>query len=201
MAHAHGHGAGHGEGETNKQIAIFISIIALFLAIAETLAKSAQTDQISYNVEASNLWSFYQAKTIRQTTLRTAAEQMSIDVALAKDPAVKSLLDNRVKQWTETANRYQKEPKTGPKGENLGEGRDELQLRAIDFTKKRDVAADKYHLFEIASAMFQVALVLTSVYLLTHAVLMLWCSVGLCGLGFALMAAGFFKPDILHLFH
>ena len=64
-------------------------MIALFLAIAETFAKSAQTDQISYNVEASNLWSFYQAKTIRQTTLRTAAEQMTIDVALAKDPAVK----------------------------------------------------------------------------------------------------------------
>ena len=45
------HGAGHGlvEGE-NKKIAILISILALFLAIAETLGKSAQTDGISYNV-------------------------------------------------------------------------------------------------------------------------------------------------------
>ena len=42
---AHGHGAAHGgEGDTNKKIAIFISIIALFLAIAETFAKSAQTE-------------------------------------------------------------------------------------------------------------------------------------------------------------
>ena len=76
-----------------------------------------------------------------------------------------------------------------------------MQLRAIEVSKKRDVAADKYHLFEIASAMFQVALVLTSVYLLTHAVLMLWTSFGLCGIGFALFAAAFFKPDILHLIH
>jgi hypothetical protein len=67
--------------------------------------------------------------------------------------------------------------------------------------KLRDVAADKYHLFEIASAMFQIALVLTSVYLLTHAALMLWASFGLCGLAFALMAAGFFKPDLIHLVH
>ena len=46
------HGAGHGpvEGET-KKIAILISILALFLAIAETLGKSAQTEGISANVE------------------------------------------------------------------------------------------------------------------------------------------------------
>lgn len=209
---SHAHGAGHGaDGEGSKKIAIFISVIALFLAIAETLAKSAQTDQISHNVEASNLWSFMQAKTIRQTTLRTAAEQMSIDVALAKDPAVKAALEKRVAAWTETANRYQSEPAVDPKtghplldpktGLNKGEGRTELVARAVAMEKLRDVAADKYHLFEIASAMFQIALVLASVYLLTHAALMLWASFGLCGLAFALMAAGLFKPDLMHLVH
>ncbi len=208
---SHGHGAGHGaDGEGNKKIAIFISIIALFLAVAETFAKSAQTNQISYNVEASNLWSFMQAKTIRQTTLRTAAEQMSIDVALAKDPAVKAALETRVKTWNDTANRYQSEPavdKSGapvidPKtGLNKGEGRVELIARAVAMEKLRDVAADKYHLFEIASALFQIALVLTSVYLLTHAVLLLWGSFGLCAAAFGLMAAGLFKPDLIHLVH
>ena len=54
-----------------------------------------QTNSIARNVEASNLWSFYQAKTLRQTTLKTAAEQMEIDVALAKDPAVKERLRKR----------------------------------------------------------------------------------------------------------
>ena len=198
---SHGHGA-HVEGESNKKIAMFISVIALFLAVAETFAKSAQTNQISYNVEASNLWSFYQAKTIRQTTLTAAAEQMSIDVALARDPVVKKTLEDQVKKWRDTAARYQSEPAIDKKtGENIGEGRTELQARAISKSALRDIAADKYHLFEIASAMFQVALVLTSVYLLTHASLMLMTSVGLCGLGFALMAAGLFKPDLIHLVH
>ena len=93
---SHGHG-GHGvvEGE-NKKIAILISVLALFLAIAETLGKSAQTDALSSNVEASNLWAFYQAKTIRKTTMETAAEQMEVDVALAKDPVVKDVLEKRV---------------------------------------------------------------------------------------------------------
>jgi hypothetical protein len=202
MSHGHGAGhGGHGDDGANKKIAIFISLIALFLAIAETLAKSAQTNQISYNVEASNLWSFYQAKTIRQTTLRTAAEQMAIDVALARDPAVKAQLEKRVADWTATANRYQSEPIMGPKGENLGEGRKELQERAIALTKLRDIAADKYHLYEIASAVFQVALVLTSVYLLTKATLLLYGSFGLCAFAFALMAAGMFKPSLIHLVH
>jgi Domain of unknown function (DUF4337) len=195
---SHGHGGGHAE-TSNKTIAIFISVIALCLAIAETFAKGAQTNQISYNVEASNLWSFYQAKTIRQTSIKTAAEQMEIDVALAKDPAVRERLDKRVKDWRADAARYDSEPKLGPKGENKGEGRQELRARAIDAEKNRDVAADKYHLFEIASALFQIALVLTSVYLLTTAGLLLWGSVGLCGLAFALMLAGLFAPSMIHI--
>ena len=186
---------------SNKKIAIFVSAIALLLAIAETFAKGAQTNQISYNVEASNLWSFYQAKTIRQTTLNTAADQMEIDVALARDPAVKDRLEKRVASWKDTAKRYQSEPQTGKKGENLGEGRKELSERAIAASKLRDVYADKYHLFEIASALFQVALVLTSVYLLTSASLLLWGSGTLCLTGIALSAAGLFAPQLIHLIH
>ena len=52
------HGA-HGEtSTTNKKIALLIAVLALCLALAETLGKSAQTDALSLNVEASNLWAF-----------------------------------------------------------------------------------------------------------------------------------------------
>ena len=119
---SHGHG-GHGivEGE-NKKIAILISVLALFLAISETLGKSAQTDAVTSNVEASNLWAFYQAKTIRKTTMETAAEQMEVDVKLAKDAAVKEVLEKRINEWRERAARYESEPKPNGKGE----GRKEL---------------------------------------------------------------------------
>jgi hypothetical protein len=43
----------------NKQIALLIAVIALFLALSETFGKSAQTSAISDNVEASNLWAFF----------------------------------------------------------------------------------------------------------------------------------------------
>ncbi len=191
---SHGHGAPHGDGD-NKYIAIFISILALCLAIAETFAKGAQTNSIAYNVEASNLWSFYQAKTIRQTTLKTAAEQMEIDILLAKDPGTKQALEKRVKAWTDDIARYQSEPK--PTG---GEGRKELQERAVVAGKKRDLYMEKYHHYEVASAAFQIAIVLASVYLITHVVYMLWCAGGLAAFGVIFTIIGFFFPSLVHLF-
>ena len=40
-------------GHSNKGIALLISVLALFLALAETMGKSAQTAAISHNVLAS----------------------------------------------------------------------------------------------------------------------------------------------------
>jgi len=67
-----GHGAHHG-GE-NKGVALLISVLALFLAVAEMGAKSSQTEALNANVQAANLWSFFQARTIRQTRMPTTAE-------------------------------------------------------------------------------------------------------------------------------
>jgi hypothetical protein len=191
---AHGHG-GHGiaEGE-NKKIAILISVLALFLAIAETLGKSAQTDGISYNVEASNLWAFYQAKTIRKTTMETAAEQMDVDLALAKDPAVQAKLQARIKDWRDRAARYESEPKPN----NKGEGRKELMERALAAEKKRDLALSKYHNFEFGSAAFQIAIVLASSFLITQVIYLLWGAFALGGIGLFFVAIGLVAPNALH---
>lgn len=193
MSHGHGVGHEHAEGES-KYIAILISVLALFLAIAETFAKGAQTNSIAYNVEASNLWAFYQAKTIRQTTLKTASEQMEIDIQLARDPGTKGLLEKRVAGWKDDIARYQSEPKaTG------GEGRKELQERAIEAGKKRDLYAEKYHHYELSSAAFQIAIVLASVYLITHVSVLLWTSGGLAAIGLFFMVVGLFFPHAVHL--
>src|SRR6266446_6734864 len=104
MSAGHDHGpSGHGG---NKGVALLISVLALVLAFSETLGKGAQTAALAYNIEASNLWAFFQAKTIRQTVLRTAAEQMEIS---NPGEAVKK----QIAKWKETADRYQSEPETG----------------------------------------------------------------------------------------
>ena len=177
-----GHGAPH--GAENKGVALLIAVLALFLAVAETAAKSAQTEALSANIEAANLWSFFQARTIRQTTLRTAAEA----AALAPTEGTAA----QVQRWAQTAARWESEPDTG-------EGRRELTTRARAAEARRDVAMERYHMFEYASAAFQVGIVVASASIITGVALLLWGGVGLGALGLALAALGFFAPGLIHL--
>jgi len=195
MSHGHG-GAHHDEGSSNKKIAIFISLLALLLAIAETAAKGAQTDALSANVEASNLWSFFQAKTIRKTTLETAAEQMEIDARTTTDAVVKAALDDRIAKWKARAAVYESEPKTDGKGE----GRKELMQRALAAEKKRDLSMARYHHFEVSSAAFQIAIVLASAFAITSIVYLLWFAGGLAALGVVFVGIAMIAPNAVHLF-
>jgi hypothetical protein len=174
------------EGE-NKRVAILISALALFLAIAETLGKSAQTDALKYNVEASNTWAFFQAKTMRKTTMETAAEQMGVEAELAKDAIAKQLLERRVAAWNARAARYESEPETG-------EGRKELTAKARLLEAKTERALAKYHNFEYASAAFQIAIVLASAYIITGVVHLLWGAWGVGGVGLLFALVGVLAP-------
>src|SRR5262249_12922272 len=98
----HAHGGGHGKpvgGSRNKKIALLSSVIALFLALAEMFGKSAQTEGISLNIKASDAWNFFQAKTIRQTTLRTAAQALTLEAATVSDEARRAALLKQADEW------------------------------------------------------------------------------------------------------
>jgi hypothetical protein len=185
------HGAGQGavEGE-NKKVAVLISALALFLAIAEMLGKSAQTDALKYNVEASNTWAFFQAKTIRKTTMETAAEQMDVDVQLARDPSVRQILEQRVNAWKVHAARYESEP-------DSGEGRKELMAKAKALEQMTARALAKYHNFEYGSAAFQIAIVLASSFIITGVLQLLWGAIGLGVIGLTFSLFGFLAPYAL----
>ncbi|MBN8921158.1 MAG: DUF4337 domain-containing protein [Rhizobiales bacterium] len=197
---SHGHGQEHGDHEgheppkgRNRKIALLISIIALFLALSETLGKSAQTQALSLNVEASNLWAFFQAKTIRITTLRTAVDSRRIDVAATADPAVKTAMQQQADAWTKTAARYEDE-------DNPPEGRKQLMARAKAAEHKRDTAMAKYHHYEVASAAFQIGIVLASAAVITGMVVLAYAAAGLGVAGLGFIAIALFAPHAVHLF-
>lgn len=187
---AHGHHADHGGG--NKRIAIFIAALAALLAIAETGGKSAQTAALFHNIDASNLWSFFQAKTIRQTTLRVAASQVELDTSDGIPAQLTEARKKQVGQWRDTANRYESEP------ENQ-EGRKELMARAKAQEQKRDKSMAAYHLFELSSATFQISIVLASASIITAAVWLVYVAGGLSVVGIALGALAWFAPTLIHL--
>jgi hypothetical protein len=187
----HAEHAEHASG-SNKKIALLIAVIALCLALSETLGKGAQTESISKNVESSNLWAFFQAKSIRRTTVQTQADQAKLSLRLATDDATKAALQKQIDDWQKTAERYRSEPKTG-------EGQDQLAERAKHAEEERDLAMAKYHHFELASAAFQIGIVLASATIITGMIVLAWISglLALAGIGFT--AIGIFAPHALHL--
>jgi hypothetical protein len=177
---------------SNRKIALLIAVLALFLAFSETLGKSAQTSAISDNVEASNLWAFFQAKTIRMTAVRTAAEAAKLDVAGTSDPAARAAKEKQIDTWQKTAARYDTEPETQ-------EGRRELMARAKQAEEKRDNALAKYHHYEIASAAFQIGIVLASAAVITGMMVLSYLAIGLGAVGLAFMGIGLLAPHAVHL--
>ena len=183
--------AGHGAhvDPANKGVALFIAVLALVLAFSETLGKASQTTALANHIEASNLWAFFQAKTIRQTTIRTAAEELEAQFGQKASEPVKK----QVEAWKKTAERYQSEPETS-------EGRKELMSRAKASEAKRDRAMSAYHNYEIASAVVQIAIVLASAEIITGVIALLWLAYGLGAIGVVFSLIGFFWPTAVHLF-
>jgi hypothetical protein len=177
----------------NRKIALLIAIIALCLALSETLGKGAQTESIAKNVEAANLWAFFQAKTIRRTVVQTAAEQANLGLGSVAD-AQKAATTKQIDDWQKTAARYRSEPDTG-------EGSEQLSERAKHSEEERDLATAKYHNFELASGAFQIAIVLASATIITGMVWLAAVSGLLTLAGILFMGFGLFAPHALHALH
>ena len=188
MEHAeHAEHASH----SNKGIALLISVLVLFLALAETMGKSAQTNAITWNVKASDLWAFYQAKTIRKYTIEAAAATMRIELTRTTDAAVKQAQQNQLDTWKKEAARLDDEPGK--------DGRKQLMELAKHAEEERESQLAKYHSFEFSSAAFQIGIVLASASIITGIAALVWVSGGIGIIGLIFMCIGLFAPETIHL--
>ena len=181
------HGEGGGGG--SKYVAIMISVLACLLALIETRASKANNTYISSNIEAANLWAFYQAKSIRMTTLETAADMM--EAMIPAEQPDNPVWQKRVADWRAKAKRYNSEPEKG-------EGRKELAARADAAEKQRVRSLAALHTFGYASAVVQIAIVLASASVVTNMIALGYgaAGLGLVGVVFALL--GRFAPFMVH---
>jgi hypothetical protein len=182
----------HASHGGNKKIALLISVLALFLAFSEMLGKSAQTESIGLNIKASDTWNFFQAKTIRQTALRTAAEGLAVQATLVTEPALKEAMTKQVETWQKTVARYESDPKEK-------DGRKELRAQAEHYEHARDTQLARYHHYEVASAAFQIGIVLASAEVITTMVVLGWLAGAAGILGLVFMGIGLWAPHAVHL--
>ena len=157
----------HGEEESHSAAAdatfrkftgIYLGIVAMLLAITALGGSNATKTMLSANIQASDIYGYYQAKNIRQTVYQLTAEQLDSELLALPDmpEAARTKIADRIKRYRERVDRYESDPSTG-------DGKKELLAKAKEFEVRRDHAAERDPNFDFAEALFQIAIVLGSV--------------------------------------
>jgi len=177
------------ESSSDKQknrTALTISILAMVLAIASLGGSNAAKEATQENILAANAYAFYQAKTIRQTSLKIAATDLELQ--LAREPAMvataKELFQKKIDEYKKTIDRYESEPDTK-------QGKKELLIQAREHEAARDHALRQDPWFDYAEGMLQIAIVLLSVSIVGSIPVLFLVGTGLGGLGLLSMLNGF----------
>ncbi|MBL9098187.1 MAG: DUF4337 domain-containing protein [Alphaproteobacteria bacterium] len=176
--------------ERNKRIGILIAVMAGVLAFSEAGGSNASADALKGTVELSNTWAFFQAKTIRMTTLKAQAESLELLTADLDDGPKKEMIKKAIADWRATAARYDSEPETG-------EGRKELSARAKEVEAARDDAAAANATFDLSSGALQLGILLASAAVVTSVLWLAYIGAGLGVVGAVVYALGLWAPHVL----
>jgi hypothetical protein len=162
----------------DRLIAVYIGVLAVLLAVAGVGGGNAMKDATARNIEAANIWAFFQAKNIRRHELRLQIAEFEVMLASQPDmpPSARTLVDEKVNKYRADEARLTSEPDTG-------EGVEELKVRARSLETQRDRAMVKDPYFDYGQALLQIAIVLASVAIITGGTVLLVLSGLLAGLG------------------
>ena len=175
-----------------KLTGIYLGIVAMLLAITALGGSNATKTMLAANIQASDIYGYYQAKNIRQTVYQLTAEQLEAE--LLSQPGMPEEARNKIggmiQRFRERVDRYESDPSTG-------EGKKELLEKAKEFETKRDHAVERDPNFDFAEALFQIAIVLGSVSIVAVSRSLVKLSGALAVVGTLLMINGYFL--LVHL--
>lgn len=149
-----------------------ITVVAALLAINTYVGNGFSSKVLNNTIAANNMYSFYQAKSIKQTL----AEQ-SYDDAIERKQAEKAA---KLKAKIE---KYDSDPVSG-------EGKKELLAKARALEAERDDVRKHTPWLTFAGSAFQLSIVLLSASILAVSMGMFYASVGVGLIGALLMSQG-----------
>lgn len=150
--------AGSTDRRFERRVALATAIIAVAMAFSSLGGSNSTKEMLLAQQQASDQWAFYQAKVIREHLYRTQAEQAKVAlVAQGKTlaPEARKALDEMQAKFEAEAARYAKEKK-------------EIEPEAKRLEALRDVAAARDQNFDYAGVLFQIAIVLGSITILSE---------------------------------
>ena len=154
--------------DRDRLIGVYIGVLAVMLAVCGMGGGNASKDATLKNIEASNTWSFFQAKNMRRHVLRTQTEEL--ELWLLKEPQIpeagKAAVEAKIKS-------YKQQIELLTSDEKGNEGLDQLFKKAKGLEAERDLAMTKDPYFDYGQALLQIAIVLASVALIASGNLLL----------------------------
>lgn len=148
--HARGEEEHEGASKSLKHVSFTMSVLAVLVAIVTVLGHRTHTEAVLMQARASDQWNFYQAKKIRQNDTQLSADVLS-SMSTANDARVRGTLAG-----------YEAHLAKWKKDLDVG------QEAARGFEEKVEVAERKAARFDLSEAMLEIALVVTSITLLTR---------------------------------
>ena len=149
-----------------------ITVVAALLAVNTYLSNGFSSKVLSNTIAANNMYSFYQAKSIKQTL----AEQSYEDALDRKQFEKAAKLKTKIEK-------YDSDPETG-------EGKKELLAKARALEADRDEVRKHSPWLTFAGSAFQLSIVLLSAAILAVSMGMFWASLGVGLIGATLMSQG-----------
>jgi Domain of unknown function (DUF4337) len=151
----------------DKMVAATMAIIAALLAVVSVLGQHFITEQLLMQAKASDQWAYYQAKDIRRFTAEATRDMLA-----------------ELKQGAPSGARYDKQ------AAKYKSDTEQIQEKAREFEHESERAGDKGHRFHFGEVFLEVAIVFSSLSILTKARLLFLLGVASAVAGVLISATG-----------
>jgi hypothetical protein len=177
-----------------KRVALATGIFAVVLAIASLGGKNATKEALLAQQQASDQWAFYQAKVIREHQYGNEKLRLEVDIAERgpnMKPEVREKFEALMARFANEEKRY-------------GAERKDIEKEARKLERERDINRDKDFYFDYAEVLLQIAIVMSSISILSTSRPVFFFSLILAILGALITLDGYtllFNLPLLHRGH
>jgi uncharacterized protein DUF4337 len=164
-----------------RRVALTTAIFAVVLAIAALGANKTMKEMLLAQQQASDQWAFYQARSIREHQYRGQKLRLEADLAergVAMKPAARQKYEALLAKLAEEEKRYNTE-------------KQEVEKEARALERERDISRTRDPYFEFAEVLLQIAIVLSSISILSGSRPVFFISLAVAGLGALLTLNGY----------
>ncbi|MDQ8698604.1 DUF4337 domain-containing protein [Hyphomicrobium sp. LHD-15] len=172
--------------DRDRWIGVYIGVLAVILAICSMGGGNASKEATLKNIEATNVWGFFQAKNMRRHVLRLEVDELELTVLSNQTltPEARTAVEAKIADYKKLDTELTSNPKTN-------EGLDELFTRGKALEAERDIAMRQDPYFDYGEALLQIAIVLGGVALISTGSMLLIGSAIMGVLGALMTINGF----------